>query len=524
MTYHAIIVGAGAAGLTAAAHLAKAGRRVLLLEKENHCGGLVTSFSRDGFTFDGGIRALENAGVLFPMLDKLGIDLPVVNNKVSLGLEDRVIHINGKDDFNAYGNLLKAFYPDSSEEIEAIIQEIEEITRLMDLQYGINNPLFLDFKEDRDYFIKEVFPWMVQYALSVSKVTRKNQPVIPYLRKFTNNQALIDIITQHFFTATPAYFALSYFKLYQEYIYPLNGAGDFSQKMVDFISENGGEIRTNTTVTGIDLDRRTIQTKEGELLHYTYLVWAADQKALYKMVDLKSITDRKTLKTIQEKQAFLSNKAGNDSVLTLYLMVDQEPEAFKTISNGHFIYTPSREGLSEIGSPPVRGARAEVFAWLEQYYALTTYEISIPALRNPKLAPPGKTGLIVSTLFDYNLTRTINDQGWMNDFEVHLTEQMIRVLNESIYPKLASSVIGSFIATPLTLQQRSGASEGAITGWAFTNDPMPAENHLIKIANSVKTPLPGIYQAGQWTYSPSGFPVALITGKLAADRINKSLK
>jgi len=74
------------------------------------------------------------------------------------------------------------------------------------------------------------------------------------------------------------------------------------------------------------------------------------------------------------------------------------------------------------------------------------------------------------------------------------------------------------------LQQRNGSTDGAITGWSFTNHPMPAENRLIKIANSVKTPLPDVFQAGQWTYSPSGLPVALITGKVAADAIHKKLK
>jgi len=524
MIYDAIIVGGGAAGLTAAAFLAKGGRRILLLEKESQCGGLITSFNREGFTFDGGIRALENAGALFPMLKKIGIDLPVVKNKVSLGLEDWIMHVDEENCFSDYEALLKHFYPEASKEITVIIEDIQEITRLMDIQYGIDNPLFLDFKQDRDYFIKEVFPWMFKYALSVSKVSAKNQPVIPYLKKFTDNQPLIDIITQHFFTATPAYFALSYFKLYQEYIYPKNGTGDFSQAMVEQILALGGEIRTNTSVTEINLEDQAVKTAAGEMLRYHTLIWAGDQKSLYRMVDTASITHQKTLESLHEKQAFLADKSGNDSVLTLYLMVDLDPEFFKDISNGHFFYTPSREGLSRAGDSPRQGTREEVFRWLEKFYALTTYEISIPALRNPDLAPSGKTGLIVSTLFDYNLTRDINEQGWGDDFKDHLTKQMIQTLEASIYPGLSNTVIDSFAATPLTLQQRSGSTEGAITGWSFTNDPMPAESRLIRITNSVKTPLPGVFQAGQWTYSPSGFPVALITGKLAADAAAKRLK
>jgi hypothetical protein len=32
-----------------------------------------------------------------------------------------------------------------------------------------------------------------------------------------------------------------------------------------------------------------------------------------------------------------------------------------------------------------------------------------------------------------------------------------------------------------------------------------------------------VYQAGQWTYSPSGVPISILTGKLAADKAIKDL-
>ena len=93
MKFDAIVVGGGIAGLTAAAYLSKAGYSTLLCEKEPACGGLINSFERDGFVFDGGIRALENSGVLFPMLRHLGVDVELVKNHISLGIEDRVIRL-----------------------------------------------------------------------------------------------------------------------------------------------------------------------------------------------------------------------------------------------------------------------------------------------------------------------------------------------------------------------------------------------------------------------------------------------
>jgi phytoene dehydrogenase-like protein len=92
-----------------------------------------------------------------------------------------------------------------------------------------------------------------------------------------------------------------------------------------------------------------------------------------------------------------------------------------------------------------------------------------------------------------------------------------------MYPGLQQAVLHQFSSTPLTMARLAGNSEGAITGWSFTNHPMPAESRLPKIMNAITTPVPGVFQAGQWTYSPAGLPISIITGKLAADRVIKEI-
>jgi phytoene dehydrogenase-like protein len=524
MIYDAVVVGGGAAGLTAAAYLVKYGRSTLLLERGNQCGGLINSFNRDGIIFDSGIRALENAGALFPMLKQLGIEIELIKNNISIGIEDQIIEVESDNVVHDYEQLLMSLYPDSKEDISKIISEIEKISQLMDIQYGINNPLFLDIKEDRDYFVKEVFPWMLKYMLNVPKVSSRNQPVGKYLEKFTDNQPLIDVISQHFFTETPTYFALSYFRLYQDYYYPKGGTGVFSQKLVDFIKEHGGEIRTGMDVQYINLEKKMLQTKSGEEFFFKQLLWAADQKKLYQIIDIENLADLKAHRVIKEKQAFLKGKLGNDSVLTIFLSVNFEHDYFNKISTGHFFYTPSRQGLSRAGSVPYGRSWEEIEKWLHNFFELTTYEISIPVLRDESMAPPEKTGLMVSTLFDYHITKYISDNGWDEKFRQLIIDKVISILEKAIYPGLKESVFESFAATPMTLQKYTGNTDGAITGWSFTNQPVPAESRLVRIGNSVKTPLDDVTQAGQWTYSPSGFPVSLITGKLAADRVNKLIK
>lgn len=79
-------------------------------------------------------------------------------------------------------------------------------------------------------------------------------------------------------------------------------------------------------------------------------------------------------------------------------------------------------------------------------------------------------------------------------------------------------------STPLSIERITGNSEGAIAGWAFTNTVLPCETNLDKIAKAVLTPFKDLYQAGQWTFGPSGIPTCILTGKLAADEVHKKLR
>lgn len=522
------------AGLTAAAYLAKAGRKVLLCEKEKRTGGLVNSFEYKGFVFDGGIRAIEDSGIVSPMLRQLGIEVDFLPNPVSIGIGADVIKVSSKESLEGYRQLLSKYFPENQQDVADIIREIAAVMGYMDVLYAIDNPLFLDLKNDPKYVLRNILPWALKYALTAPKIAKLRKPVEEHLAGFSANQALIDIIAQHFFQQTPTHFALSYFSLYLDYRYPRGGTGALPQALERFILDHGGEIRRETRITSLDPARRQAADDRGHVHVYKKLVWAADQKALYRMVTPASVLDGKAGERIRARQGTLEGKVGGDSVLTVYLTVDLEGDFFARIASPHFFYTPSTSGLSRVSLNELRTANpenpAELIAdrprseeWIRRYLEHTTYEIAIPALRDRALAPAGKTGLIVSTLFDYSLVKHIEALGWYDKFKQLVAEHMIRVLDASIYPGLKAAVMDSFTSTPLTLERISGNSEGAITGWAFTNDVMPAVRSLPEVAKAVLTPIPDVYQAGQWTYSPSGLPISILTGKLAVDRILKDL-
>jgi phytoene dehydrogenase-like protein len=145
-------------------------------------------------------------------------------------------------------------------------------------------------------------------------------------------------------------------------------------------------------------------------------------------------------------------------------------------------------------------------------------------MRDPSLAPAGKSGVIVSTLFDRDLVKHLEAQGWYGEFKDFAAAKVAKILDDTIFAGFAASICDSAVATPLTLERMTGNLDGAITGWAFTNPSIPAETRLLKIAKAIDTPIPGIYQAGQWSFSPAGLPISILTGKLAADKIIKEAK
>lgn len=523
--YHSIVVGGGIAGLTCAAYLAKEGRRVLLIEKNRECGGLVNTFTHNGFRFDTGIRALENAGIIFPMLNELGIKLDVVKSPVSVGVENEILNIKGIESLTEYSNLLKRLYPESEAETDQIIGIIRRVMKYMDVLYGVDNPNFKDMSHDMIYLFRELLPWLPRFLLTLRMIKRMNIPVEPYLEKFVKNPSLRDIIAQHFFRNTPAFFALSYFSLYLDYFYPRGGVGKLAEAIENKLLEWGGEVLRETTVQRVYASVKRLTDNKNVDYAFNNLVWAADLKTFYRITSPEGLPVKVRAKFELAGNRLLG-KRGGDSVFTTFVEVNEPVESFKRIANGHFFYTPSRKGLGEIRwgdldrilSMPDEPDRTEILAWLDKFLALNTYEISVPALKDPGMAPAGKTGLIISILADFDLFNRIDQAGWYDEFIKETETRIIKILSDSVFPMLNEKVTEQFSFSPLSYAKRVGTSEGAITGWSF-REPVPVINKILAANRSVLTPVPSIYQAGQWTYSPAGVPMSILTGKLAAQKI-----
>lgn len=525
-----VIVGAGMAGLTAAAYLARKNYHVLLLDKNDHCGGLLKTFDSDGFIFDAGPRAFVNSGIIKPMLKELGIEWEFLDNKISIAVEDQLIQVESMEDVQAYRRMLVQLYPENTADIEKIIRYIEQLSKYTSVLYEFDNPNFSDQLSDRKFIFRQLIPWTFKFLHALRKFTHFNMPMEEFLGQLTKNQSLSDIIIQHFFRSTPTYFALGYFYVYLDYFYPKGGTSVLADLLKQDNLARGVDIQLNTLITAINPAQSTVTDSQGNQYPYDELIWAADLKTLYRLLDPSGLDPRTVAKIETGKKNMLAAK-GAESVFILFVAVDRPPAYFQAKGGEHLFYTPSRQGLGQTNRQARqtlvedfdKKTKEEVLAWMEDYCELNTYEVSIPALRDPALAPEGQTGLMISCLLDYDVAEKIQQTGWYEEFKSILENRIIEIFSKTFYPDLAADVLFKFSSSPLTIKQVSGSSEGAITGWSFETQ-VPVVNTLKDIPQSVRTPIPGVWQAGQWAYSPAGVPIAMLTGWYAYKDILKKNK
>ena len=520
-----LIVGSGLAGLTAAAYLSKAGHPVRLLERAGTVGGLVTSFTRSGYLFDTGARSIENSGIIRPMLKDLGIELELLPSHVSIGVESHMIDMRAADSIDQYRKVLETLYPDHTKEVRRIFRIIKKVYREMHVIYGFENPVFKNYRTDRHYLFTELLPWVGRFLLAVFRMERMQEPIDSFLTKFSRYQSLNDLIDQHFFKRTPAFFALGYFYVYGDYLYPKGGTGKLPESLAQKVTDNGGVIQVGVDIISVDPAGKRVFDSRGNSYSYDKLIWCADQKTLYRCLDTSAL-DADSAEKVRHQTDTVMASRGGDSVFSLFLGVDIPPEIFSQITNAHLFYTPSRQGLGEVHLSELKSllekgrsaGKGAIFDWVSRYCELTTYEVSIPSLRDRSLSPEGKSSLVVSFFLEYDLFRLAQESGWEDELRVHLEQEMIRVLNTSVFKGLLDTIELQFSSSPLTIENRFNNSEGGITGWTFEK-PAVAVNRLMKISSAVKTPLSDVYQAGQWTYTPAGIPTAILTGWYAADTI-----
>ncbi|RMG16972.1 MAG: phytoene desaturase [Bacteroidetes bacterium] len=261
-----IVIGAGFAGLAAAALLAKAGHKVCLLEKNEQAGGRARQWKQDGFTFDMGPSWYWMPEVFeqyFGLFGKRTADFYELHRldpgyRVYFGPGDEV---DVPASMAALEELFESLEPGSSPRLRQFLQQAA-----YKYEVGMRDYVFrpsLSLKEFIDWrLIRESF--RIQLFASLSK----------HVRQYFSHPKLIQILEFPvlFLGATPAktpamYSMMNHADLSLGTWYPMGGMHQIVRAMVDIAESQGVEIRLNTEVKQMVVDgrrARRVLTSQGE--------------------------------------------------------------------------------------------------------------------------------------------------------------------------------------------------------------------------------------------------------------------
>lgn len=520
-----VIVGGGMSGLTAGAYINKKKCDVVLLEKNSNTGGLVQTYERNGFFFDSGPRAFINSGMVKPIFRDLGLEFEEIENKISFLIEDEKFCIDNMQSLVAYKNCLHRLYPENKTDVDIIINKIQELSKDNYVLYQYDNPFFADYFSDLKFMATKFIPWSIKLLFVLRKFKKYQMPMEEYLSTITKNKSLIDILTQFFFRETPTYFALGYYCVWLDYFYTKSGTGILPKLLEQKNIKDGTKILTNVTVDTVHVKEKFVLDTKGNKYEYDNLIWAADLKNLYEKCNLVGLSD-KISNQIEKKSFEIREAKPAESSFVVHIAVDRPPSYFSDICGCHSFYTHSKKGLGEINKTQKDSllekfdtvSKKDILSWLDDFCTYNTYEVSIPVLRDSTLAPPGKTGIMISCLFDYEIIEKVEDAGWIKEFKKEFEQRIIAIFSESVFKDFKEDILFHFSSTPLTIKRYVDSSHGSMVGWSFETKS-PVYNQLPDMLKSTQTSIPHVYQSGQWSYAPAGVPIAMSTGWLASKKI-----
>jgi phytoene dehydrogenase-like protein len=494
--YDAIVIGAGMGGLSAAAHLATGGMKVLVLERHHKVGGVTTSFQRGAFRFETALHELNGAapgGSMYRLFEHVGIldkieliPIPVLYRAIFPGI-DFVMPA----DPELAQERLRATWPEEAEDITAFYQFMARITTEV-------NGLKEMYRQSptRQFFTTMGVP-VKQPAFF--KIYQKTLSAV--LDHYFENELLRAVIAQFWVYYGPPpsrlwapIFFLANWSYHSEGAWHIKGSSQaLSDAYAQRIQELGGTVLTGTEVTGIDVADgyvTGVATDQGDLYSSRYVVSSADPFQTF----FKLVPEADSPADYREK---IQSMTPSNSLLGLYLGLDRPP-SFWGIEEHEIFYNTSTD------------ADAMYDAMMSGRYEDGAIAITIYTnLGDPYYSPEGKSVVVVhtySSLDDWPKTR-----GPYQQHKTRVAAKLLALL-EKVMPGVSEHIEVQEMVTPLAINAFTAGYGGIPYGWNFTVD-----QGYDRLPNA--TPIGGLFLAGSWAGPSHGVSAAQFSGQHAAQLI-----
>ncbi|TAH53120.1 MAG: NAD(P)/FAD-dependent oxidoreductase [Chloroflexota bacterium] len=511
-----IIIGAGLNGLTAAAYLAKAGKKVLVLERREIIGGAaVTEEIFPGFKLDTVTHNVAgfDANIARDLnLAQYGLELIQPDVSVFAPQRDGGAITLWRDDAKT-ADSIRVFSPNDATKWRAFRERMAKLARVLDSIHALTPPSITTTNP------AELFS-LGKLGLQVRGLGKRDMPeflralpmpIAELLDYEFENDLLKGALAAggiHGLMLGPLGVGTTYNFLrgvndgvVRATTFVRGGVGKLADALASAAKARGAEIRTNAHVVQIRVrDQRAtgVVLASGEEINAPQIISSADPKQTFlQLIDPIELdpTFCARIRNIRTRGVFAKMNLALDALPNFKNATEEQLRGTISISP-NMMYLERAYDDAKYGNIS------------QQPYL----EITIPTLLDPSRAPQGKH--VLSVWMQYVGERL--ETGDLRLKNEQLGDLVIRTLSDYA-PNLQSLVLHSQVLSPCDLQEIYSLPNGDINHGQTTLDQFLFMRPVPHFAN-YRTPLEGLFFCGAGAH-PGGIPCA--AGRNAAREILK---